>query len=152
MWYFVHTETCINLPAFHFRSFQNAKLNTSRSLPPPPSAFAVVFFFFGTLQFSLSTVKYTKPSTTISEMFFPLKILYCIVSALKASCKRREWWCETSTPLSLLIGRIIFLTHEKNIFRNSDWTYIFCRIWKYHSLLRLARFHLRMKNYDKAFQ
>ena len=141
MWYFVHTETCINLPAFHFRSFQNAKLNTSRSLFPP-SAFAVVFFFFATLQFSSSTVKYTKPSTTISEMFFALKILYCIVAALKASCKRREWWRETSTPLSLLIGRIIFLTHEKtsfailigriffveygNIARSSDWLDLIC--------------------------
>ena len=108
----------------------------------PPFRSCCCLFLFGTLQFSSSTVKYTKPSTTISEMFFALKILYCIVSALKASCKRRKWWRETSTSLSLLIGRIIFLTHEKtsfailigriffveygNIARSSDWLDLIC--------------------------
>ena len=62
-----------------------SKLNTSRSLFFPSAVVVVVFF--GTLQFPSLIVKYTKPSTPISEMFFALKTLYCIVSALKASCK-----------------------------------------------------------------
>ena len=67
-----------------------SKLNTSRSLFSPSAVVVVVVvvvFFFGTLQFASLIVKYTKPSTTITEMFFALKTLYCIVSALKASCK-----------------------------------------------------------------
>ena len=39
--------------------------------------------------------------------------------------KRREFWRETHTPLRLLIGRINFLTGEKNIVRDSDRTYHF---------------------------
>ena len=39
--------------------------------------------------------------------------------------KRKEFWRETRTPLWLLIGRIIFLTLEKNIVRDCDWTFLF---------------------------
>ena len=39
--------------------------------------------------------------------------------------KRREFRRETHTPLWLLIGRIIFLTREKDTARYSDWTYHF---------------------------
>ena len=61
-----------------------SKLNTSRSLFSPSAVVVVVVvvvvvFFFGTLQFPSLIVKYTKPSTTISEMFFALKILYSTV-------------------------------------------------------------------------
>ena len=37
----------------------------------------------------------------------------------------QEIWRETHTPLWLLIGRIFLLTREKNIVRDSDWTYHF---------------------------
>ena len=60
-----------------------SKLNTSRSLFSPSAVVVVVVvvvvFFFGTLQFPSLIVKYTKPSTTISEMFFALKTLYSTV-------------------------------------------------------------------------
>ena len=65
-----------------------SKLKTSRSLFFPSAVVVVVVVvFFGTLQFLSLIVKYTKPSTPISEMFFAFKTLYCIVSAHKASCK-----------------------------------------------------------------
>ena len=39
--------------------------------------------------------------------------------------RRQEFWRETHIPLWLLIGRIIFLTIEKKIFRDYDWTFQF---------------------------
>ena len=42
--------------------------------------------------------------------------------------KRREFWRETHTPLWLLIGRIIFLTREKNIVRHCYWKKTVC-VW-----------------------
>lgn len=40
--------------------------------------------------------------------------------------KRLKFWRETLTPLCLLIGRIIFLTREKNIVCSSDWQELIC--------------------------
>ena len=43
-----------------------------------------------------------------------------------STLKRLETWHETNAPLWLLIGRIIFPTHENTIIHNySDWTHHF---------------------------
>ena len=72
--------------------------------------------------FFLSTVKQTKLLHSISEMFFTFLarktlsktfLVECVRSGAASCNKRWEFWRETHTPLWLLIGRIIFLTHEK---------------------------------------
>ena len=57
----------------------------------------------------------------------------------RCTCKRLKTARKSHTSWPL-IGRIIFLTREKNIFRDSDWIYRFFHVWK-----TLARTHLRMK-------
>ena len=93
----------------------------------------VLFFLFccrfaGSPQFSLSTLKQTK-----LFHFFNEKRLFeanfspgmCVKRRSASYKKRLEFWRETNTPLWLLIGRIIFLTCEKSLVRDSDWTYHF---------------------------
>ena len=46
---------------------------------------------------------------------------------------------------------VSFFSHEKNIVRNSYWTYHFFTCENHFSLLWLARAHLPMKTYDIAF-
>ena len=53
-----------------------------------------------------------------------------------ASCnKRRQFWHETRPPLWLLIGRIIFLTHEKTSFAILIGRIIFFTCENHRSLL-----------------
>ena len=67
----------------------------------------------GSLQFSSSTVKQTSEQTPISEMFLTFYDKNCETALQGASAyRRREFWRETHTPLSPLIGRIIFLTRD----------------------------------------
>ena len=69
-----------------------------------------------------------------------------------ASCnKRREFWRETHTPLWLLIGGIIFPTHEITSFAILIGRIIFFMCEKHRSLLWLVRTNLRMKIYDITF-
>ena len=107
--------------------------------------------FAASLPFSLSTVKQTKLFHSIFEMFFTflarktlskIFLVECVRSGAASRNKRREFWCETQTPLWLLIGRIIFLTREKTSFailigriifsrvktivRSSDWLELIC--------------------------
>ena len=62
--------------------------------------------------------------------------------------RKQEFWRETHIPLWLLIGLIIFLTIEKKIFRDYDWTFqsFFSRV---KNIVRssdwLELWHLRMK-------
>ena len=58
---------------------------------------------------------------SLSKIF----LFECVRSGAASCNKRQEFWRETRTPLWLLIGRIIFLTREKDIIRDSDWTYHF---------------------------
>ena len=64
-------------------------------------------------------MKQTSEQTPISQMFFTFlreKLLeenVCEAAPQAASADRRqEFWRETHTPLSPLIGRIIFLTRD----------------------------------------
>ena len=111
--------------------------------------------FAGSLPFSLSTVKQTKLHCLPLHFrnvfhFFSEKnslsktvLVECVRSGAASCNKRREFWCETHTPLWLLsTGRIIFLTREKTSFailigriifsrmktivRSSDWLELIC--------------------------
>ena len=66
--------------------------------------------------------------------------------------KRWEFWREThSTPLWLLIGRIIFLTCEETSFAILIGRIIVFTCLNHSSLLWLARSHLRIKIYNTTF-
>ena len=59
-------------------------------------------------------------------------------------------WRETLKFLWFLLGRIIFLTREKNSVPDSTACVIFLTCEKHRSFLWLARTHLHMKIYDIA--
>ena len=75
------------------------------------------------------TLLYTPDSTN-----FLVELTVKQLTRQRASCKplkRLETWCGTNAPLWLLIGRIIFLTHENTIIHNySDWTIFFFHVCK----------------------
>ena len=63
---------------------------------------------------------------------FPVE---CVRSSASSCNKRWEVWCETHTPLWLLIGRIIFLTCEKTSFAILIGRIIFFTCENHRSLL-----------------
>ena len=78
-------------------------------------------------------------------------LVECVRSGAASCNKRREFWRETRTPLSLLIGHIIFLTREITSYAILIGRIIFFTRENHRLLLWLARTNLRTKFYDIAF-
>ena len=153
----VSNLNCLFLSLTEMQSSSNKEHNKSLRL--------VLFFpfhccFAGSLPFSLSTVKQMKLFHSISEMFFTflmrktlwvnLSSLNVCEAALQAAIKGGNF-CETHTPLWLLIGCIVFLTHEKTSFAILIGHITFFTCENHCLFLWLARTNLCMKDYDIAF-
>ena len=78
-------------------------------------------------------------------------LVECVRSGAASCNERRAFWRETHTPLWLLIGRIIFPTHEITSFAILIGCIIFFMCEKHRSLLWLAKTNLRTKINDTAF-
>ena len=139
------------------QSSSDKKHNLSWHLVP---FFSFCCFFPTSLQFFSSTAKQTKLFHSnfqdIFHFFFREKhfekntlrkpfLVKCLRSALQAASayKRQEFWRKTHTPLWLLIGCIIFLPHEKTSLAILIGCIIFFTCENHHSLLWLARTHIR---------
>ena len=93
---------------------------TSRSVFPFPLLFrrrSTVFFIDSepneTIQLNfLNVFHFFSEQKSLSKTF----LIECVQSGAASCNERREFWRETHTPLWLLIGLIIFLTHEKTSF------------------------------------
>ena len=128
---------------------------TSRSVYP----FLLLFRRLSTVFFIDSETNETIPlhfrnvfhffseKNSLSKTFF----VECVRSGAASCNKRRKFWRETHTPLWRLIGRIIFLTHEKTSFAILIGRIIFFTRENHRSLLWLARTNLRTKIYNIAF-
>ena len=102
-------------------NFWRFLLNHFRSVFP----LLLLFSWLSTILFIGREIHETVP---ISKMFFTfLQIKNFFVECLQSTAlqtasgyKRKEFWCETRTPLWLLIGCIIYFSHLKKHFCNSD--------------------------------
>ena len=88
------------------------------------------------------------PGKTLREKLVSLNVCEAVLQGtLQAASpfKRREFWCETHTSLRLLIGRIIFVTHElKNIVRYSYWTYNFFFRLSHQKTIKVKKFGISL--------
>ena len=93
-----YVSFCFPFPLL-FRRLSTVFFIDSETNETIPLHFRNVFHFFS-------------EKNSLSKTF----LVECVRSGAASCNKRWEFWRETHTPLWLLIGRIIFLTHEKTSF------------------------------------